>query len=148
MSLHRASLSWKNTNPDFRYETYDRTHQVTFEGGVQIDASSAKEYLGRPELPNPEELLAASLSSCHMLTFLAVCAKSQVHVLSYTDSPVAHLEKNEKGVLCVTHVELHPHVEFRTPVESDRLRAFHEKAHRNCFIANSVSCRVDVVFGS
>lgn len=144
MSLHRATLSWKNTRSDFEYDTYVRNHTVRYEGGVTAEYSSAKEYLGDPSKPNPEDILAASLSSCHMLTFLAVAAKSHVHVLSYEDEAVAHLEKNAAGVMCVTRVELHPKVRFRDSVEAERLAKMHEKAHRNCFISNSVRCEVVV----
>ena len=75
MSEHRISLAWKRQTPDFAYDTYDRTHTVMFEGGQTIQASAAAAYLGKADYANPEELLAASLSSCHMLTFLAIAAK-------------------------------------------------------------------------
>ncbi len=144
MSEHTAKVQWKRNTKDFAYETYDRTHEVTFEGGKSVTASSAKEFLGKPELVNPEEMLAGALSSCHMLTFLAVAAKSRLIVESYEDTAVAILDKNAAGKMAVTITILRPNVVFSkdTPVAHERLVELHEKAHRNCFIANSVACEV------
>ncbi len=144
MSQHTAKVQWKRNTPDFAYETYDRTHEVSFEGGKSVTASSAKEFLGKPELVNPEEMLAAALSSCHMLTFLAVAAKSRLVVESYEDTATAILDKNAAGRMAVTKTILRPKVTFSkdTPVANERLVELHEKAHRNCFIANSVACEV------
>ncbi|MBI1862199.1 MAG: OsmC family protein [Deltaproteobacteria bacterium] len=144
MSEHRATVTWKRTTPDFVYETYDRTHEVRYEGGIQHKASAAKEFAGKPEFANPEELFAGALASCHMLTFLAVAAKSRLTVDSYTDTPVAHLDKNATGKLAVTKTVLRPRVTFskETPVTREKLVELHDKAHRNCFIANSVACEV------
>ncbi len=144
MSDHKARVSWKRETKDFAYDTYDRTHQVRFEGGITCKSSSAKEYLGKAELVNPEEMLAAALGSCHMLTFLAVAAKSRLTVDSYEDNVVAVLDKNAAGKLAVTKTILRPKVVFakETPVTHEKLGELHDKAHRNCFIANSVSCEV------
>lgn len=144
MSEHKARIYWERETKDFAYETYDRTHEVTFEGGIHCQASAAKEYLGKAELVNPEELLAAALSSCHMLTFLAVAAKSRLTVNSYEDNAVSILDKNAAGKLAVTKTILRPKVVFakETPVTPEKLSELHEKAHRNCFIANSVSGEV------
>ena len=144
MSEHKASVAWKRTTKDFAYETYDRTHEIKYEGGIKHAGSAAKEFMGKPEAANSEELLAAALASCHMLTFLAVAAKSRLIVDSYQDSPVATLDKNAAGKLAVTKVHLHPRVQFSsgTPVTREKLTELHDKAHRNCFIANSVACEV------
>lgn len=146
MSEHKARVSWERKAQPFTYEQYDRTHQVSYPGGVVHSASSAPEFLGKAEYPNPEELLAAALSSCHMLTFLAVAAKSRLIVDSYVDEAVAILHKNAGGKLAVTKTILNPKVSFakETPVSPEKLKELHEKAHRNCFIANSVSCEVQV----
>ena len=144
MSEHKAKITWKRETKDFAYDTYDRSHQVTYEGGITCQASSAKEYLGKAEFVNPEEMLAGALSSCHMLTFLAVAAKSRLIVDSYEDNVVAVLDKNAAGKLAVTKTILRPKVVFskETPVTHEKLVELHEKAHRNCFIANSVSGEV------
>ncbi len=146
MSEHWIEVNWRRKTTDFTYETYDRTHVVRFEGGQTLEASSAPEFLGRAECANPEEMLAAALASCHMLTYLAIAARSRWTVESYEDRAVAQLEKNEKGKLAVTKVTLRPRVAHSganapTP---EQQRSAHEKAHANCFIANSVRCEVRV----
>ncbi len=143
MSQHRGKISWVRNTADFQYESYDRTHTVKFEGGIQIEASAAVEYLGKKELANPEELFVAALSNCHMLTFLAVAAKSRVTVNSYTDDAEGTLEKGSSGKMCVTRVVLRPKVVFADPQPDwERVEHMHEKAHANCFIANSVSTQI------
>lgn len=143
MSEHKATITWKRNTQDFAYDTYDRTHVVRFEGGIEVKGSAAEEFLGKKELANPEELLVAALSSCHMLTFLAISAKSRLTVDSYEDKAIGYLEKNAEGKLCVTRIELHPKVIFGgekpTP---EKYKDLHEKSHKNCFIANSVKCAV------
>lgn len=144
MSDHKAKVTWKRETADFAYDTYDRTHTVTFEGGITCKASSAKEFLGKAELANPEEMLGAALGSCHMLTFLAVAAKSRITVNAYEDNVVAVLDKNANGKLSVTKIVLRPKATFaaETPVTREKLVELHEKAHRNCFIANSLACEM------
>jgi organic hydroperoxide reductase OsmC/OhrA len=132
--------------PDFKYETYDRNFSVVFEGGQELVASAAPDYLGDASHANPEEMLAAAIASCHMLSFLAIVCKSGVTVDSYTDDAVAVLEKNVEGRMAVTEVKLNPKIVFSGENIPDpvRLKSFHEKAHRVCFIANSVKCRITV----
>ncbi len=142
MSLHKAKISWKRTTSDFVYETYDRSHQIEFEGGIAVQASAAPDFSGNAQLVNPEEMLAAALSSCHMLTFLAIAARSRLVVESYEDSAVAHLSKNAQGKLAVTRVELNPKVKMSGELAGDKYQAMHDKAHHNCFIAGAVSCEV------
>ena len=145
MSEHLAKVTWKRLTPDFAYETYDRTHTVVYGGGSLISASSAPEFSGKKELANPEEMLAAALASCHMLTFLAVAAKSRLTVDSYTDNAAAKLDKGENGKMCVTHIRLNPKVTFSGEAPSpEKLKTMHEKSHANCFIANSLKCEMTI----
>ena len=146
MSEHRAILHWKRETPDFTYETYDRTHTITFEGGSQILATSAVEYRGKAEYMNPEQAFAASLSSCHFLTFLSLAAKYRYIVDEYEDEATAVLGKNAQGKMAVTQVTLRPKVTFsgdRIP-DAAKIKELHEKSHDLCFISNSVSCEVIV----
>lgn len=143
MSVHRARVEWRRATPDFAYETYDRTHTIALEGGQTLQGSATPEYKGDAALANPEELLAASLASCHMLTFLAVAAKSRLVVDAYEDQAEATLGKNAAGRMAVVKVVLRPKVTFAgEPPPPEKLRALHEKAHANCMIASSVSCEV------
>jgi len=147
MSEHRTRIEWARGDVPFGYETYDRTHRWRFPGGVEFDASSAPEYRGRAELPNPEEALVAALSSCHMLTFLALAARRRLVVESYEDDAVGHMEKNADGKLAITRVELRPRVRFSGEKQptAEELTRLHEVSHRECFIANSVKTEVSVV---
>jgi len=145
MSEHRANVKWERKTSDFVYETYDRTHEITFEGGSKIHGSAAAEFAGKRELANPEELLAGALASCHMLTFLAVAARSRLIVDRYEDKPVAILDKNANGKLAVTEIKLSPKVVFSGEMPTaEKVQQLHDKAHANCFIANSVACRVTI----
>jgi organic hydroperoxide reductase OsmC/OhrA len=146
MSLHRARTEWVRTSNDFTYESYDRRHEWTFGGGARLHCSAAPEYRGDARLPNPEEALVAALSSCHMLTFLAICARKGIVVDHYADRADGWLEKGSDGRLAVTRVTLRPAVAFAagTSVDADELRTLHAAAHRGCFIASSVKTEVSV----
>lgn len=145
MSEHKISLKWERTTPDFNYKTYDRTHKVHFSGGSDIYMAAAPEYLGNPEITNPEEMVVAALSSCHMLTFLAIAAMKNLVVDSYTDDAVGILGKNSAGKMALTQVTLRPRITFSgTQPDAAALDQMHHKAHDNCFIANSVTTEVRV----
>jgi organic hydroperoxide reductase OsmC/OhrA len=120
-----------------------------FEGGARVPASAAPAYRGNPAHVNPEEGLVAALSSCHMLTFLAVAAKKQFVVDQYSDHSVGVLEKNRKGKLAITRVTLRPRVIFGGPTlpTPEQITALHEQAHNECFVANSVLTDVTVEAG-
>jgi organic hydroperoxide reductase OsmC/OhrA len=142
MSEHRVTVAWERTSEDFTYETYSRSHTWEFEGGVTVPASAAPAYRGDPERVDPEEAFVAALSSCHMLTFLALAARKRLVVDAYRDAAVGTLEPNEAGKLAITRVVLRPAVSFREPPSAEVLERMHHRAHEECFIANSV--RTDV----
>lgn len=146
MSEHKITLEWKRETESFSYESYNRDHVLVFEGGMRIPASAAPAYRGNPAHVNPEETLVAALSSCHMLTFLAVAAKKRFVVDRYSDRAVGFLEKNQKGKLAITRVVLHPQVAFGGPnlPTPEQLAELHERAHAECFVANSVTTEVTV----
>lgn len=147
MSTHTASIAWARRGAGFDYDTYNREHEWSFNSGQRLNASAAPEYKGREDCVDPEEAFAASIASCHMLTFLAIASKKRLVVESYTDEAVAYLEKNAEGLLAVTRVELHPTIIFggeKMP-SADEIERMHASAHRNCFIANSVKTEVVVV---
>ena len=77
MTEHKITLEWKRESEDFSYESYTRDHELVFEGGVHVPASAAPAYRGNPAHVNPEEAFVAALSSCHMLTFLAMIPGAQ-----------------------------------------------------------------------
>jgi len=140
MSEHKVNLSWKNESDDFSYKNYDRTHIWKFEGGSVVKASAAPEYLGRKEFVNPEEAFAASLASCHMLTFLAIASMKKYTIGIYEDTAIAILEKDEKSRMAVTKLYLSPKITFVGHNVPDKtiIDEMHHRAHMECFIANSV----------
>lgn len=145
MSEHRARVAWRRATPDFAYDTYDRTHDVRFPGGQALQGSAAPDYKGDPAKANPEEMLAAALASCHMLTFLAIAARSRLVVDAYEDEAEATLGKDDGGKLAVTKVVLRPRVTFAGEAPTpEKLADLHRKAHDNCFVGRSVRCEVVV----
>jgi organic hydroperoxide reductase OsmC/OhrA len=145
MSEHKITLTWKRGDLPFEYQKYSRDHTWKFEGGHEMQASAAPAYLGNPKLVDPEEAFVASLSSCHMLTFLAIACKQKFVLDEYVDDAVGLMEKNAEGKLAITKVTLKPKLKFSskepTPEELDKM---HHAAHDNCFIANSVKTQVTV----
>jgi len=146
VSEHHATIVWARRSADFTYMSYNREHDWRFKGDVVVSASAAPQYRGSPNGPDPEDAFVASLSSCHMLTFLAIAAKRKFVVDRYEDAAVGYLEKNAQGRLAITRVELQPKIEFgadRTP-DAAELSSMHDMAHHECFIANSVLTEVKV----
>jgi organic hydroperoxide reductase OsmC/OhrA len=146
MSEHKATVRWSRGGKDFTYKTYSRDH-VWIVNSNELPASATTAYLGNPSRVDPEAALVAALASCHMLTFLALAANRGFVVERYEDAAVGHLEKNAAGKLAITRVELHPSINYggaKQPTAED-LEWLHEKAHRECFIANSVTTEVRVV---
>jgi organic hydroperoxide reductase OsmC/OhrA len=144
MSEHAVTVDWKRETPDFGYETYNRDHDWSFDAGITVRASAAPAYKGGESCVDPEEAFVASLSSCHMLTFLALAARKQYMVDRYRDEAVGILGKDAAGSLAMTKVTLRPHVVFggeKTP-SPEELRQLHDRAHHACFIANSVKTEV------
>ncbi len=145
MSEHRATVAWRRDSDDFTYQGYTRDHTWTFEGGTSVAASAAPAYLGSAARVDPEEAFVAALSSCHMLTFLAIAAKKRLVVDAYRDAAVGFMEKNEAGQLAVTRVVLRPEIAFSEEApDGDALARLHHLAHEQCFIANSVRTEVTV----
>ncbi len=144
MTDHKANIYWQRNGAGFEAQTYSRDHQLVFENDLSILASAAPAYAGNPTAVNPETLLLGSLASCHMLTFLAVCAKRGIVVDDYQDEAVGVLGKNADGKISIVKVTLRPKVQFsadKTP-RNDELHKLHDKAHEHCFIANTLACEM------
>lgn len=147
MSAHHASIAWKRESADFTYDSYNRAHEVRFkDGAIVLPASSAPAFKGDAERVDPEEAFVGSLSSCHMLTFLALCARKRIGVDAYTDHAEGFLEKGADGKLWMARVILNPAISFTPGQEPDAatLAELHHKAHEQCFIASSVKTEVTV----
>lgn len=146
---YRATVAWKRGESEpFTDNKYSRGHAWSFDGGVTVPASSSPLSVRLPyskaDAVDPEEALVASISSCHMLTFLFVAAKAGFVVDSYVDDAVGVMTKNARGKLFVSKTTLRPRIAFSgakqpSQVELDQL---HHHAHEDCYIANSVLAEV------
>jgi organic hydroperoxide reductase OsmC/OhrA len=146
MSEHTVTVKWKRETSDFSYQTYNRDHDWAFDAGVTIRASAAPAYLGNAACVDPEEAFVASLSSCHMLTFLAIACRKRFVLDEYHDDAVGILAKDAAGRLAITTVKLRPKIQFsgeKLPTHEE-MTQMHEQAHEACFIANSVKTEVIV----
>ena len=146
MSEYKVTISWRRTSAGFTYEEYNREHTWSFDAGIQVRATAAPTYRGKPDGVDPEEAFVAALSSCHMLTFLAIAARKRLVVDSYDDDAVGYMEKNAQGRLAVTRVILRPRIRFggAEAPSTEQLTKMHEQSHHECFIANSVLTNVTV----
>jgi len=146
MSEHRTSLKWSRNGGPFARGNYVSDHEIHYSGGQTLHAAPSPEYGGNAAHADPEQMLLSALSSCHMLTFLAVAANRGYVIDSYVDEAVAILGKNADGKMAVIEATLSPKVVFATdrqPSAEDYAK-MHERAHAGCFIANSVKTTVAV----
>lgn len=125
------------------YKGYRRDHVISTAGKPEIPGSSDPSFGGDAARYNPEELLVASLSTCHMLWYLHLCAVNHVTVVEYQDDASGVMEENPDGSGRFVRVVLHPHVKISPESDAARARDLHHDAHHHCFIANSVNFPVD-----
>src|SRR5215831_3134304 len=116
MAEHKATIKWTLSQGEFLKGTYSREHTWTFDGGMTIAASSSPAAVrvpfSNPANVDPEEAFVASLSSCHMLTFLYVASKKGFEIASYEDEAVGMMTKNERGIPWVSSVVLRPRIVY------------------------------------
>ena len=151
MSQHTAKIIWQRNGEDFIDNQYSREHEWKFDGGMTVPASASPHVVPVPlsvaANVDPEEAFVASLSSCHMLWFLAIAAKRKFTVDRYSDDVIGIMEKNADGKMAMTKVTLKPLITFSGEKQPTReqLEKMHHLAHENCFIANSVKTVVETV---
>ena len=126
------------------YRSYRRDHTIAAGGRPPIPASSDPAFRGDPSRYNPEELLVASLSSCHMLWYLHLCATHGVCVLEYSDAARGTMRENADGSGEFVGAELRPRVKIAPGGDAAKARELHSEAHHLCFIARSVNFPVEV----
>jgi organic hydroperoxide reductase OsmC/OhrA len=145
MSEHRAKVHWNRRETQFTHKEYTRDHFWHFEGGTSVEASAAPQYLGNEALVDPERAFVAALSSCHMLTFLALAARDGFIVDEYRDEAVGIMERNGDRRIAITRVVLRPVISWggESP-HPEKLDELHANAHKHCFIANSVTTEITV----
>lgn len=128
------------------YRAYGRDHEITAPlKGSTIFGSSAKTFRGDERRYNPEELLVAALSSCHMLAYLHLCADAGIVVTAYEDEAEGSMRLNPDGSGEFTEATLHPRVTLADESRRTEADALHHRAHELCFIARSVNFPVSCV---
>ncbi len=144
---YSARLTWEGNlgKGTATYAGYGRNYRISMPGKADLMGSADPTFRGAPDRHSPEDLLVASLSACHMLSYLAVCALKGVSVVAYTD--------DAEGVMTTSHggatgrfesVTLHPHVAISGADKEALATELHKEAHEGCFIANSCNFPVTV----
>ena len=145
--VYTATTVWTRGDQPFSDKKYSRRHEIHFDGGHVMPASSSplsvRVPFSDPAAVDPEEGFVASISSCHMLWFLDIACRAGWVVDSYRDDAVGVMDRNAQGHMAVTLVTLRPAVRFngKQPT-ADELKHLHHRAHEECFIANSVKSEV------
>ncbi|WP_151637313.1 OsmC family protein [Noviherbaspirillum aerium] len=148
MHTYEATIAWERGQEKFTDNRYSRGHRWSFDGGVEVPASSSPSVVPEPmsvaAAVDPEEAFVAAISSCHMLTFLWIAGKAGFVVDRYVDQAVGVMQKNAEGRVAVTRVALRPRIDFggeRRP-SAEEVDGMHHRAHEDCFIANSVKTEI------
>ncbi|MBP2313961.1 OsmC family protein [Azospirillum soli] len=126
------------------YKAYSRDHDITGPGKPTIPGTSDPAFRGDPSRYNPEDMLVASLSACHMLWYLHLCGTGGIVVTAYTDSAAGTMAEDSSGGGRFTEVILRPQVTLAPGSDLAKAEALHHDAHEKCFIANSVNFPVRV----
>lgn len=148
LHTYNATVTWTGAGDagTRSYTSYSRDHDIELVGKPPLPGSADRAFRGDPSRYNPEELLVAALSQCHMLWFLHEAASAGVVVVEYVDHAVGTMRIEAAGAGQFTRVVLHPLVTLGratrpdgTTVTDADLLALHERAHEHCFIARSVN---------
>ena len=143
-----TKVVWYCDGADFKTGKYSRVHTWSFDGGLEVKASSSPHLVPLPfsseAAIDPEEAFIASISSCHMLWFLSIAAKKGFSVQSYQDEASGIMGRNSEGKMAILSITLRPKVEFTGSniPSSKTVESMHETAHSECFIASSVKTEV------
>ena len=146
MSEISVNLCWKRKEAELTRGKFSSEHEIAYNDQFKVITDAAPSWGGSALNTNPEQALAASLSSCHMMTFLALAAKIKWPLSSYDDHAIAHLGENSKGQMIVNQIDLNPKVSFDNGFEisEEEMAKMHDRAHRYCFIANTLDKAVEV----
>ncbi|RXR34899.1 OsmC family peroxiredoxin [Flavobacterium piscinae] len=136
---YKVTIKWTGNNGQGTkdYRSYERSHTVLIEGKQDIFCSSDPSFRGDKTKQNPEELFLASISSCHMLWYLHLCAVKGIVVIDYSDNAIGTMQETQNGGGNFTEVTLHPVVTISDKTMIETANELHKKANELCFIANS-----------
>jgi organic hydroperoxide reductase OsmC/OhrA len=134
-------LDWSGAGDGaaLNYDTYSRQYRIEIAGKPPLMGSSDPAFLGNSSLYNPEDLLLAALSACHMLSYLALCARSRLTVIAYSDSASGTLGETAPHRMAFSEAILRPRVTIPAGADPAKANTLHDRAHAICFIANSVN---------
>lgn len=137
---YAATLRWTGAAPGepMTYAGYSREYVVEIAGKPPLRGSADAHFRGDAALHNPEDMLVAALSACHLLSYLAECARAGITVVAYEDDARGEMTLID-GKIRFREVVLHPLVTLADASRADEAMHLHEKAHAECFIANSVN---------
>lgn len=141
--VYRSRLEWQGST-GHGYESYERTHRVGVPPAhAELTLSSDPAFGGDAALPNPEQLLLAAASSCQLLSFLAIAARSKLDVITYADEAEAVMPEHERPMR-ITRITLRPRIVVAAGADHDRVHRLLDKAHKACFIANTLNAEITV----
>ena len=143
---HSIEIIWDLGDQELSPGKYLTDHKVILNENLTIDGGSSPDYGGSVSNINPEQKLAAAISSCFMMTFLALSAKMKWPVINYKDKAISYLGKNNEGRMYVNKIELNPQIIFDNDftISDDEMHKMKERSHKYCFIANSLSKDVEI----
>jgi organic hydroperoxide reductase OsmC/OhrA len=150
VSLHTSTVSWSRGDAVFTDGKYSRVHEIAFDGGATIIGSPSPAIVRAPmsdeTAVDPEEMLVASASACHMLFVLDFARKAGHIVDSYHDAATGRMDTDDRGRVAIVEIVLHPVISFSGDNVPDAagIALLHHKAHEACFVANSLRCDVRV----
>jgi organic hydroperoxide reductase OsmC/OhrA len=146
MKQHKYSLTvnWTGNKGESTngYKSYERSHEIIIEGKEIIKSSSDPAFLGDKTKHNPEDLLLASISSCHMLWYLHLCSDEGIIITNYIDNARGIMTETSDGGGKFTPVTLYPTISLKDITQQEKANALHSKANELCFIANSLNFKV------
>jgi organic hydroperoxide reductase OsmC/OhrA len=139
--LYKSTVTWtgnKGTGTN-DYRSYERGHTISIDGKPDILGSSDAAFRGDKHKHNPEDLMVAALSSCHMLWYLHLCSDNAIIVTHYSDHATGTMHENADGSGQFSEITLHPEVVVKDASMIEKANALHHDAHQMCFIARSVN---------
>jgi organic hydroperoxide reductase OsmC/OhrA len=137
---YSAQVTWTGASqgPTVSYQSYSREYVIEIAGKAPVRGSADASFRGDPALHNPEDLLVVSVATCHMLSYLADCARAGIKVMSYEDKATGTMAMKDKRMRFIG-VSLHPRVTITADGDIAKATLLHDQAHEECFIANSVN---------
>ena len=142
---YKVAIKWTGNQGTgtSNYKQFERSYKIQIENKADIHGSSDPEFRGDRTKHNPEELLLASVSSCHMLWYLHLCSEAKIIVTDYIDNATATLEETESGSGKFTSITLQPTITLTEQSMVEEATELHKKANEFCFVSNSLNFKVD-----